>query len=817
MKSLDNFDFVLENLRFDVYEPNVMSFAGWFRNDNPDGRRIEVFVDEQKVPVTITTRRGIEVRQRYLMRNANVTEEMRGRFSLPVAASEIRELRIYSVLEENRSVSLRVTGEYLCRLSQKVQCNVELLNLEEGTLRIAGWVADKDPVAFEVYAGGRKLDCTISYNPRRDVSFVYDELDESVQPGFVITAKLERWRTITLVVKTASGETKERYPRPVVQKDFTPLQKVFRWICAYGVKVTAQRVIAEFTGKPFKVGEASKVEYSMWRKKYEPTTEEIEAERGVRLDYEPLFSIVIPLYQTRIAYLKELLDSILGQTYTNWELCLADGSGKDSVLLSVIREYMERDKRICYTLLEDNKGISENTNAAIRMATGDFIVLADHDDILPLNALMECAKALNQDRTVDVIYSDEDKIDMDGKKYFDPHFKSDFNIDLLCSMNYICHLFVVKRSIVEQVGMLKREYDGAQDLDFILRCCEVAKHICHIPKILYHWRCHLDSTASNPESKMYAFEAGRKAIEAHYKRLGIPAHVEHGQFYGMYKTVYEWEDKPLVSIIIPNKDHIEDLRKCMDSIDELSTYRNYEFVIVENNSTEEETFAYYKSIEERENVQVLYYEGEFNFSRINNFGAKHARGDYFLLLNNDTQIINPDCLWEMLGYCMRKDVGIVGARLYYPDDTIQHAGVVLGFGGMAGHTFIGCSRYDNGYFSRIICAQDLSAVTAACMMVKRSVFEEVEGLSEEYRVAFNDVDFCMKVREKGYLIVYNPAVELYHFESKSRGLEDTPEKVARFNSEVDRFLIRWDKELKAGDPYYNVNLSLNRSDFGLRE
>lgn len=255
----------------------------------------------------------------------------------------------------------------------------------------------------------------------------------------------------------------------------------------------------------------------------------------------------------------------------------------------------------------------------------------------------------------------------------------------------------------------------------------------------------------------------------------------------------------------------------MDSIDELSTYRNYEFVIVENNSTEEETFAYYKSIEERENVQVLYYEGEFNFSRINNFGAKHARGDYFLLLNNDTQIINPDCLWEMLGYCMRKDVGIVGARLYYPDDTIQHAGVVLGFGGMAGHTFIGCSRYDNGYFSRIICAQDLSAVTAACMMVKRSVFEEVEGLSEEYRVAFNDVDFCMKVREKGYLIVYNPAVELYHFESKSRGLEDTPEKVARFNSEVDRFLIRWDKELKAGDPYYNVNLSLNRSDFGLRE
>lgn len=327
----------------------------------------------------------------------------------------------------------------------------------------------------------------------------------------------------------------------------------------------------------------------------------------------------------------------------------------------------------------------------------------------------------------------------------------------------------------------------------------------------------MDSTAAHPESKMYAFEAGRKAVEEHYKRCHIPARVEHGQFYGMYKTVYEWEEKPLISIIIPNKDHIEDLKVCMDSIDEKSTYRNYEFVIVENNSTEESTFRFYDEISKRENVNVLYYEGDFNFSRINNFGEKAAKGDYLLLLNNDTELINPDGLWEMLGLCMREDVGIVGARLYYKDDTIQHAGVVLGFGGIAGHAFIESSRYENGYFSRIICAQDYTAVTAACMMTKRSVYDAVGGLSEDFKVAFNDIDFCMKVRELGKLVVYNPAVELYHYESKSRGLEDTPEKVERFNSEVARFIEKWNKQLTAGDPYYNPNLTLDKANFSLKE
>lgn len=325
----------------------------------------------------------------------------------------------------------------------------------------------------------------------------------------------------------------------------------------------------------------------------------------------------------------------------------------------------------------------------------------------------------------------------------------------------------------------------------------------------------MNSTAANPESKLYAFEAGRKAVEEHYIRMGIPAKVEHSNFYGMFRTKYCWQEQPLISIVIPNKDHIEDLKKCMDSIEEKSAYRNFEFVIVENNSTEEATFQYYKELEQRENVTVAYYDGHFNFSRINNFGVQYAKGEYLLLLNNDTEMIDGSCLEELLGYCMREDVGIVGAKLCYQDDTIQHAGVVIGFGGVAGHAFIESSRFDTGYMGRIMCAQDYSAVTAACMMTKKSVFHAAGGMTEALEVAFNDIDYCLKVRALGKLVVYNPYAELYHYESKSRGLEDTPEKVERFNREVAAFNERWEQVLEAGDPYYNPNLTLDRADFSL--
>ena len=815
---MENFDFVVENVRYDIYDENKMVFFGWFREDNPDKRQIKVYVDGEPVDISIKSEKGIEIRQKYLLRNASVTEEIQGEFN--VNHGNLKLIEFYSVHEGKENLCLRLKAKELDSFKNSVQGCIERIMYEDGVAKICGWALSAKPINFEVFSGENNLEVSVENSFRRDVHLAFPEIGDDVYPGYTVSVKLPKWQELKFVVSSENQETVKiiKSPEKTLKETKNPIRKTYRWIKAYGFGVTWRRIVSELTGKPFSLdGDLTKVSYDDWRKKYEITDEDIEAMKHVSFDYNPKLSIVIPLYDTKIAFLRELLDSFENQIYTNWELCLADGTGEGSPLEAVVREYMDNDDRIKYEILADNKGISENTNAAIKMATGEYIVLSDHDDIVPVHALFECVKALNKDQTIDVIYSDEDKVDMDGKKFFDPHFKSDFNIDLLCSMNYICHLFVVKKSLVDEVGMLRSEFDGAQDHDFILRCCEKAENIKHIPKILYHWRCHMDSTAANPESKLYAFEAGRKAVQEHYNRIGVPAKVEHGQFYGMYKTVYEWEEQPLISIIIPTKDHIDDLQKCINSIEEKSSYRNFEFVIVENNSTEQETFDYYKTIEGRDNVQVLYYKGDFNFSKINNFGVEHAKGDYILLLNNDTEIINPDCLKEMLGYCMREDVGIVGARLYYPDDTIQHAGVVLGFGGMAGHTFIGCSRYDNGYFSRIICAQDYSAVTAACMMTKKSIYEEVGGLTEEFKVAFNDIDFCMKVRDKGYLIVYNPAVELYHYESKSRGLEDTPEKVERFNSEVNRFLDRWDKQLKAGDPYYNVNLSLNRSDFGLRE
>ena len=560
-------------------------------------------------------------------------------------------------------------------------------------------------------------------------------------------------------------------------------------------------------------------DYSEWYELTKPTEEELEAQKKAHFDYEPRLSIVIPAYKTPERYLKEMLQSIKDQTYTNWEVCVADGSPKGESSERVLKKFAELDKRFKYVILGENKGISGNTNAAMEMAAGDFIVLADHDDTIPPNALYECVKAINLDPEIDVVYSDEDKLDMDGKALFDPHFKPDFNPDLLTSVNYICHLFVVNRDLAEAVGGFRQEFDGAQDYDFIFRCTEAARRIYHIPKVLYHWRCHQNSTASNPESKMYAFEAGSRAIKAHFERLGIGVEsVEKGVDYGIYHTRFAIKGEPLVSVIIPNKDHHPDLDLCIRSLQEKGTYKNLEFIVIENNSTEKATFEYYEKIQkEFSNVKVVTWKEGFNFSAINNFGVQSAKGEYLLFLNNDTEIIEKDVIQEMLGYCQREDVGAVGARLLYQDDTIQHAGVVVGFGGIAGHTFIGLHKAENSYFHRAMCAQDYSAVTAACLMTKRSLFYQVGGFTEELAVAFNDIDFCMKIRSLGKLVVYNPYALLYHYESKSRGLEDTPEKVARFNREIAIFAKRWPDILKNGDPYYNPNLTLRKSNFALRD
>lgn len=591
------------------------------------------------------------------------------------------------------------------------------------------------------------------------------------------------------------------------------VNKVQNYYKEHGARGVAWRVVEKLTGR-----RPGAISYEKWISQNTPGEEELDRQRKETFAYMPVFSIVVPLYRTKEEYLRELVASVQAQTYGSWELCLSDGSGDASVLGEILDEYSRREPRIRVVSAKEPLGISENTNEAMKAASGDYLVFADHDDILSPDALYECARRLNEERDCDVLYSDEDKLSMDGTKRFDPQFKPDFNRDLLRSVNYICHLFVVKKSLADEAGSLDAAYDGAQDHDFILRCTEKAQHICHIPKILYHWRCHQDSTAVNQESKLYAFEAGQRAVQAHLERLGIRGEVSQGEYLGLYRTTYFIEGSPLVSVLIPNKDHAEDLKRCIASLREKSSYQNYEIIIIENNSTENATFACYEELCRMDDrIRIVTWKGHFNYSAINNFGVRYAAGDYLLFLNNDTELIGGDTVKEMLGICARQDVGAVGARLYYGDDTVQHAGVILGMGGIAGHAFAGERRSATGYCRRIICTQDLSAVTAACMMVKRSTFEQVGGFDESLEVTFNDVDLCLKIRGSGKLVVYTPYAELYHYESKSRGAEDSPEKVERFHREIGRFLDKWSGLLEKGDPFYSPNLTLLKPDFSLRD
>ena len=541
------------------------------------------------------------------------------------------------------------------------------------------------------------------------------------------------------------------------------------------------------------------------------------------------FSIVVPLYRTPEKYLREMIQSVREQTYGNWELCLADGSGIQTQdegvgktqLTDILTEYSSKDGRIRFRTLPENLGIAGNTNAALDMAKGDYFVLADHDDTLAPDALFECASVLEQYPETELLYSDEDKISFSGKKYFEPNFKPDFNPDYLYGTNYICHLFVFRKDFYDRFGGFRPQFDGAQDYDLILRYTEKAENIRHIPKVLYHWRKNEGSTAADPEKKLYAYEHGAQALQEHWDRMGIPARVEMGEVYGTYHTIYQWpelkEQKPLISVLVPNKDHAEDLKKCLESVESHSAYRNLEWIIVENNSTEPETFALYRELEKKKNVRILTWDGPFNYSGINNLAAEEAGGEYLLLLNNDIIQIHPESIQEMLGICMRDDVAAVGAKLYYPDDTIQHAGVVIGVKGIADHAFKYLPSKVAGYGLRAITTQDYNAVTAACMLVKKKDFEAAGGLDPEFQVAFNDIDLCLRLRKNGKLIAFTPFAEFYHCESKSRGADETPEHILRFQKEIDAFVERYRDLLEKGDPWYNPNLNLLAADFSLKK
>ncbi len=557
-------------------------------------------------------------------------------------------------------------------------------------------------------------------------------------------------------------------------------------------------------------------DYYAWIQQNEPDIHELEIQRQTEFPYQPLISLVVPTYNTPASFLTDMLESVLKQTYRNWELCIADGASQQPHVKRLLIDYTEKDPRVRVRFLSENLGIAGNSNEALSLVSGEIIGLLDHDDLLAPFALFEVVKILNSSPQIDYLYSDEDRLSEDGTVRYKPYFKPEWSPDTLRSTNYPTHFSVFRKDLLEKIGGFREGFDGSQDYDLILRATAQAREIGHVPKVLYHWRMHDRSLAQDALSKRYTYDAAKKALREHLQRIGLSGSVQDTDLFGCYKVSYVSVRPPLISIIIPSHDHAEDLRRCVSSVLKQSSYRNFEILVVENGSQKKNTFALYKQLTTSPQVRILEWPHPFNYSAVNNFAARSANGEVLLLLNNDTEVINADWLERMLEHAVRKEIGAVGAKLYYPDYTIQHAGIILGLHGNAAHGHKDFPGHASGYEGRLKIIHNVSAVTAACLMTRKEVFWDVNGFDEQYPLALNDVDFCLKLRGKEYLIVWTPYAELYHHESATRGYEDSPERQARFQRENARLHQQWAHIIQQGDPYYNPNLTLEREDFSIK-
>lgn len=754
----------------------------------------------------------------------NAEPEFDGEYNLCINLPEkVKNVKIIltkdtypSGIEEINISSAQI--EYLRNL---IEINLIGVQADERTktIKITGWAESAGELKLSVYAEKKELEYKADYFTRADMVSRYFEGELNRNCGFELTVEDTDVRSIRItsesggrrgsigvVVNRDSSGQQRRSVRLAEDKRNDYITRARNYIAMYGMKRFIVKAVGKLTGKSIK--DPTNIYFN----KINPNEARLKEQRDYKFVSNYKFSILIPVYRPDVKFFTLMLDSIVAQTYDNWQICLADGSGDGYTVENVVKPYVEKygEDKVKYIKLENNLGIAENTNAAMRMADGDFIVFGDHDDELHPTALFECMRELERYPQADFIYSDEDKIIEATGHHTEAHFKSDLNMELLRTNNYICHLSVVKKSLADKVGVLYTQFNGSQDHDYVLRCVEKAECVRHIPRILYHWRINDNSTAKSASTKTYANTAGVNAVSAHLKRMGIDGEVKNGVAPGFYDIRYKLTEKPLVSVIIPNKDHLDDLTRCLESMENVNNYHNVEYIVVENNSVLEDTFEGYKELEKKygDKFKLVRWDGMFNYSAINNFGARYAKGEYILLLNNDTSVIEPDSLRCMLAQCQRAEVGIVGAKLLYDDDTVQHAGVIIGYQGVAGHAFTGIGDDVYGYFARAVLSQELSAVTAACLLTKRSVFDEVGGLDESFEVAFNDIDYCMKVRAAGYKIIYDPHAKLHHYEYKSRGAEDTGKKQERFGGEIMHFIDKWRAALIAGDMYYNPNLEL---------
>ncbi|MBT0785895.1 MULTISPECIES: glycosyltransferase family 2 protein [Enterococcus] len=691
-------------------------------------------------------------------------------------------------------------------------------------LTITGWALDtitKESPTFTINNENQVSAYNIQRVLREDVNQIY-QTDPAIEAGFVVTLEGIKQKKVlpfhfqsSAHVVTVDFPLNKKYPViPGTEDKVTRLwikaKKGFKYMAKNGISHTIQRAKIEKL--------RNQASYPNWLARNEVLDIEAMTQEIATFHYQPKISIAMPVYNVEEKWLRLCIDSILNQVYTNWELCMADDASTDPNVKKILTEYQQLDERIQVVFREQNGHISEATNSALAIATGEFVALLDNDDELAINAFYEVVKVLNENPELDLIYSDEDKIDMDGNRS-DPAFKPDWSPDLLLGTNYISHLGVYRRSILEEIGGFRKGYEGSQDYDLVLRFTEktTKERIKHIPKVLYYWRMLPTSTAVDQGSKGYAFEAGLRAVQDALVRRGINGHATHGAANGLYDVYYDIKSDKLVSIIIPTKNGYKDVQRCVSSIIEKTTYQNYEIIMADNGSTDPKMHELYAEFEKQlpgrffvESIDI-----PFNFSTINNRAAKKAHGEYLLFLNNDTEVITENWLTLMVSFAQQERIGCVGAKLLYPNNTVQHAGVILGLGGVAGHGHYGYPHGDLGYFGRLAINVNYSAVTAACLLMKKADFDAVGGFEEAFTVAFNDVDLCLKVQALGRDNVWLHEAELYHFESQTRGYDDKGKKKKRFEQEKVMMEEKWGPLIE-NDPFYNPNLTRDIPNFSLR-